>query len=224
MPEITVAAPTTSIGHLHAFPDERIVFELRKGNDTPFTAEDAFAMIESVEVDVPKFYELIDGIIYITMGGASELHQRVVMNLSFFLKAHTRGKGIGTTYPSNINVIVAEETVMRPDIIFVKVSKKDRWKGKKPGHDTFFDGAPDLVVEVLSPSTAKYDTTTKMNAYARAGVEELWGVAPQDKAIDVYALEGNRYASYSRAEGEGAVASKIIDGFSVSVEQVFEEG
>jgi Uma2 family endonuclease len=82
-------------------------------------------------------------------------------------------------------------------------------------------GAPDLAVEVASPSTAKHDRRKKLGAYARAGVPEYWIVNPKNRTIEVLVLEGNLYRSFGFFSGHDILPSRVLPDLPVSVEQFF---
>ena len=81
--------------------------------------------------------------------------------------------------------------------------------------------APDLVVEILSPSSIFNDTVRKREIYQRFGVKEYWLVFPEEKAIEVLALEDGIYRELCSAIEEGTVRSKLLQGFEVELKGVF---
>ncbi len=80
---------------------------------------------------------------------------------------------------------------------------------------------PDLVVEVVSPSTLKRDMVDKMKVYQEYGVKEYWLVFPLEKAIVVYELTTKGYEVFSFATEKGKVKSKVLEGFEVEVSEIF---
>jgi Uma2 family endonuclease len=86
----------------------------------------------------------------------------------------------------------------------------------------FVEGAPDLVIEIISPSSLDIDTTEKKELYARFGVPEYWIVAPELKLIEVFSLEGGTYKLNNFALESGTVTSRLLPGFSVALETIFE--
>ena len=87
--------------------------------------------------------------------------------------------------------------------------------------DSRLIGAPDLVVEIASPSTARHDLREKQDAYARAGVPEYWIVTPGEQVVEVLVLEGDFYSSLGVYSGQEMLPSRIVPDMPVRVEQFF---
>lgn len=128
--------------------------------------------------------ELINGEI-VMMSPASTGHTYVADNIFYIFKSYLKGKKC-IPFGDGILVHLTDDDMFVPDVMVIC----DRGKIKPDG----VYGAPDLVVEVLSPSTAKNDRTRKMETYERCGVREYWLVSPSDKFIEVYWLDGGKFA------------------------------
>jgi Uma2 family endonuclease len=143
-------------------------------------------------------------------------HQAIVGNLFRVFDAfvHARALGRVLTAPVDVRLTVDREThTFEPDVLFLSHARMPDLEAR------FVTGPPDLVAEVLSPSTAHRDLTHKRDLYAAAGVDEYWIVDPQTKAVDVFVREG---AAYTLAERSGAQArSRVLDGLVVSVPDLF---
>ena len=83
------------------------------------------------------------------------------------------------------------------------------------------EGAPDLVIEILSPSTAYYDLKEKFKVYARHGVKEYWIVDPNDKSIEVYEGKEGKFKQAQRMEEEGKARSVVLEGLEVEIKDIF---
>ncbi|NSW84636.1 MAG: Uma2 family endonuclease, partial [Syntrophothermus sp.] len=83
------------------------------------------------------------------------------------------------------------------------------------------NGAPDLVIEILSPSTAYYDLKKKARTYAAHGVKEYWIVDPEDKSVEVYVGQEGKFSLNQRVEAEGKVKSLILQGFEAEAKEIF---
>ncbi|WPM32981.1 Uma2 family endonuclease [Hydrogenobacter sp. T-2] len=173
---------------------------------TRLTAEEFFKLYPQ-----ESGIELINGEVF-EMPAPDANHQDIVGNLFYFLKGHVRVKGKGKVFVAPMDVVIAEDIVLQPDILFVE----DINKVKKKIH-----GSPDLVVEVVSPSTLKRDLTDKMKLYERHGVREYWLVFPLEKTIMVYELTEKGYELFSFATEKGKVKSKVLEDFELEVEEVF---
>ena len=107
------------------------------------------------------------------------------------------------------------DTVVQPDICVIC----DRSKLDKRG----CCGAPDLIVEVLSPSTFKKDVTEKFALYEESGVKEYWIVHPNDKAVTIFLLqEDGKYDAGSTYEWKGTIPVKIFDDYRIDLDDIFE--
>ena len=157
-------------------------------------------------------YEVINGRLY-EMPAPTPWHQkisaRIFLIISKFLKE-------GELYYSPIDVVLSEDMVLQPDIVYI--SKENLGIiGEKA-----IMGAPDLVVEIVSPSTTRRDTVVKKGIYEDFSVKEYWIVYPGEKAMEVWALnESGKYELCSFAEKEGKVKSKVLEGLEIDLKEVF---
>ncbi|MEO0162984.1 MAG: Uma2 family endonuclease [candidate division WOR-3 bacterium] len=165
-----------------------------------------------LKLDDDKRYEVINGRL-VEMAAHTPWHQkisaRIFLIISKFLKE-------GELYFSPIDVLFSEDVVLQPDIVYVS---KERLGiiGEKA-----IMGVPDLVVEIVSPSTTRRDTAVKKGIYENFGVKEYWIVYPDEKAIEVWVLnESGKYQLYSFAEKEGKVKSKVLEGLEIDLKEVF---
>ena len=129
--------------------------------------------------------ELIDGVIYY-MTAPRTIHQYIIPHIWQVLKDHVRknkGGCIPMMAPTDVHIMRDGRTMVQPDIFVVC----DRSKFTRER----IEGAPDLVIEVLSPSTRRKDMTVKLNKYSEAGVREYWIVDIDNRKVIVYLLEGD---------------------------------
>jgi Uma2 family endonuclease len=127
-------------------------------------------------------FERIGSKIY-AMAAASINHNRVMGKINGIFQKHLSGRKCESFLVSD--VFLDDENVI-PDVMIVCDKDKVKPRGVY--------GAPDLVVEILSPSTAHIDRSLKKTLYERSGVKELWLVDPSGKSIEVYVLENERYS------------------------------
>jgi len=151
-----------------------------------YTAEDFVSWGEGIPC------ELIHGTV-VTMAGATESHQDVVLEIATQLKVYLRGKQC-KAYVAPYDVFLSEDTVVEPDVFIVCDPTKRTARGCK--------GAPDMVVEVVSPSSMRMDMYTKHNLYKQAGVREYWIAYPEMQIVNVYLLKDGKYeiTSYGRED------------------------
>ncbi len=160
-------------------------------------------------------YELIDG--ELIMAPAPRLpHQRVARKLGSRLIQFVEDNDLGEVFFAPSDVLLSNTDVVQPDILFVSNEREHLLLG---GDNV--RGGPDLVVEILSPSTAGRDRTVKRTLYARHGVREYWLVDPDAGTVMVLLLSDDHF-EVSGTYGEGETAtSPILEGFSVSLDEIF---
>jgi Uma2 family endonuclease len=137
-------------------------------------------------------YEIHDGELSVTPTPTSR-HQWIVMRLLVALDAHVTAHDLGIVLPAPITVVLAETSVVEPDIIYIEKARMNL-----VGARGTIDGAPTLAVEILSPSTARIDRQTKKQLFERYGVPFYWIVDPDARAIDVYRATDGAYGPADR--------------------------
>ena len=178
---------------------------------TRLTYRDYFDLPESDDR-----YELIDGELYMTPPPIPE-HQGFLFVLTLALGNFVVQRELGKIYFSPIGVVLSGGDVLQPDMIFIRNERLNIIEGG------YVRGAPDLVVEVLSPSTARRDRTIKREIYESSGVQEYWLVDIRNRTIEVYvASEAGFVAAGVYGEGD-TLASLLFPGFSMNVSDVFEQ-
>jgi len=128
--------------------------------------------------------ELIGGKVVVMSPRPSVNHNRVAFNIAFLFERYLRGKRC-TPFADGTDLYLTDEEQYIPDFMVVCDPEKIKLDG--------IHGAPDLVVEVLSPSTVKNDRTHKKEVYAKCGVWEYWIANPVDKSIEQYFLENGQF-------------------------------
>jgi Uma2 family endonuclease len=167
-------------------------------------------------------YELIDGIAYAMGPAPSRRHQEIVLELARQIADALEGSGcrpylapFDVRLPKGDEADDAVDTVVQPDISVVC----DRGKLDERG----CRGAPDWIVEVLSPATASHDQIVKRSLYERAGVAEYWLVHPVDRVVTVYLLTGGSYGKPAVFELEGHTATTAVPGLRIDWARVLRE-
>jgi len=159
-------------------------------------------------------YEIIQGVLYMSPSPNSG-HQSAVTLFIYYLVVQIQEAGLGRVFPAPFDVELGLNNVVQPDVIVVLKANQARIERGK------FVGAPDLVIEIASPSTAGYDRREKQDAYARAGVPEYWIADPAAQAIEVLILEEGVYRSNGVFEDEALLKSQIVPELPVKVAQFF---
>jgi len=183
--------------------------------DEQYSAEKRYTYADYASWDDEIRYELIDGVPYL-MSSPSQTHQKISMELSRQLANFLKGKPC-EVYHAPFDVCLnamgdEDNTVVQPDILIVcDISKLD---GKR------CNGAPDMVVEILSPSNKSHDSLLKFNKYMQTGVREYWVVDPNAKTVRVCILNGGKYEmqDYSATD---TVPVHVLDGFLINMREVF---
>jgi Uma2 family endonuclease len=155
--------------------------------DIRYTFEDYLSIPE----DRAHRYEIIDGELFVTPTPVLR-HQQVVMNLSRILSTLALEHGLGEIFSAPLTVRLRDDRVTGPDLAFVRADRLGILDPRKG-----ILGAPDLIVEVLSPSNRDYDRTLKRKQYMASGVAELWIVDADEDTLEVW-RPGMRKAEQAR--------------------------
>ena len=179
-----------------------------------------YTYADYAKIDDDKRYEVIDGTVYLMSPGPVQSHQVISGELFGQLWSFLRGK-LCMVFSAPFDVCLNAEgdndrTVVQPDIIVVcDMSKLD---GKR------CNGAPDLIIEILSPSNRKHDMLRKFDKYLKSGVREYWIVDPEDKFITVYILKEGKYIArvYGEENEDEFVPVHVLDGCRIVLKDVFD--
>ena len=138
----------------------------------------------------------------------------------FLLEQHMRATRCGRVLHAPLDVVLGkgeERSVVQPDILFIS--------NERAGIVTEEEivGGPDLIVEILSPDTAKRDLGLKKALYARSGVREYWIVDPKLESVEVFSLGPRGYGEPVRHELEGRLMSTVVPGFEAAMLEVFRD-
>ncbi len=170
-----------------------------------------------LKLEDDKRYEVLEGEL-VEIPAPSVIHQRIVGRLFRKMSAFVEESDLGEVFISPVDVVLSEENVLQPDVVFVSKENSHIVKDKA------ILGAPDLVVEVISPSSFKRDTEDKRKIYARFGVKELWFVFPGERTVEVFSLKEGSYEVCSFDYEEGEVKSYLLEGFKVNLSrELFKE-
>jgi Uma2 family endonuclease len=164
--------------------------------------------------DAPPYYQLIEGELHMSPS-PNWFHQQILSNLARILFRYLDKKPNGEIYMAPLDTFLTDLNVYQPDVVFVSNERKSILK------EDGVNGAPDFVVEILSPRTAKYDRGAKRDIYARTGVEELWIVDPERTTIEVFRFAESANAPVATYDINQKFISQIFPGLTISVADVF---
>lgn len=160
-------------------------------------------------------YELIDGEVYM-MSAPSVSHQEISMELGRQIANYLQGKPckvFSAPFDVRLNADTEDNTVVQPDITVVCDPKKiENGKNCK--------GAPDMVIEILSPSSGTRDQILKLNMYLEAGVKEYWIVDPETRSVQVYLFK-NTEGTFRSYKDKSIISVNILEGCQIDLAAVF---
>lgn len=161
-------------------------------------------------------YEILNGVLLL-MPAPKDSHQNAVLEIATHLRTYVKLAGLGKVRTAPLDVKLGPRNVFQPDVLVVLNEHLERLT------EDGVMGAPDLTVEVLSPSTALEDRVDKHREYALAGVAEYWIVNPERRSTEVFVLEGKEFLSLGIFSGKDILPSRVVPQFPISVEQFFEQ-
>lgn len=162
-------------------------------------------------------YEVIDGALVMSPAPLVR-HQSTFRQLFKVLVRHVERHRLGEVWSAPIDVVLGDRaTPVQPDIVFVAQSRLHIVGRER------IEGAPDLVVEILSRSTAARDRGLKFDLYAASGVREYWLVDPDERSLEVYVLRGQAYAPLGTYRRGDVARSELLPGLKLKVKELFED-
>ena len=167
--------------------------------------------------------ELIDGEAVMMAPPPSSTHQEISVELTRQLANYLEGKQCKVYHaPFAVRLFEKDgdspedvDTMVEPDISIVCDQSKIDKHGCK--------GAPDMVMEILSPSTQRHDRLVKLSLYQRAGVREYWIIDPAEKSVQVFALEDGRYTAKDFGAAGDRLRVNVLEDCTIDLSQVFPE-
>jgi Uma2 family endonuclease len=160
-------------------------------------------------------YQLIQGDLYMAPA-PNRFHQEISRNLQFELHSYLKRNPIGKLFNAPFDVYLDEINVFQPDIIIVLKERLGILTEEGA------QGAPDLVVEILSPKTRRLDLVNKKQEYARAGVKELWIIDPETRSTNIHQFGFDGIEKIRQVNEEDTLSSQLLPGFDLAPATIFE--
>ena len=167
--------------------------------------------------DDGKRHEVIDGDHNVTPAPKTK-HQKVSFNLTVAMGSFVKQKGLGLVLAAPSDVILSDENVVQPDLLFVSTARASIVT------EDNIRGAPDLVVEIISETTRKKDEVTKRKLYERFGVQEYWVVDPELETVKIFrrAQQGYSRAVELSKEANDILTTKLLAGLNLALTEIFD--
>ena len=161
-------------------------------------------------------YEVIGGQLIVSPSPTYR-HQRASLKLGNALDTFLTSSGVGQAVAAPMDVHLSNNDVVQPDLLVVLSERSNIIQ------DRGIKGAPDLVIEILSPSSISNDFLRKSKLYERFGVREYWIVNPESEIVSVQTLDGDRYALSIDYGRDDTLTSTVLDGFTLDLALIFPE-
>jgi Uma2 family endonuclease len=153
-------------------------------------------------------YEVIDGELHMTPP-PSLAHQKAVAMLLIRLGTYVEAHRLGDVFGAPVGVILDEISGVQPDVVFISRQRAYILS------DRGIEAAPDLAVEVLSPSTANRDRGIKMRRYAASGVSHYWIIDPGKRTLEAYRLDESGYRPEATLDGDAVFEPTLFPGLAI---------
>lgn len=165
--------------------------------------------------DDGRRYEIINGVLYVTNAPDID-HQFAVMKISVKFDNFATQNNLGYVLTAPFEVHLSETSrPVQPDVLVIKT---EDWPGSGA---KFFDGAPALIVEVLSSSSSRTARYIKFSAYEQAGVAEYWIANPKTRSVEVFTLAGGEYTQLGEFTGDEMIESTVLAGLKINTAELF---
>jgi len=185
-------------------------------NEAQPAYDEHYTYADYVKWDDDVRRELIDGKVYL-MAAPNRRHQKILFKMGLKFGNFLEDKSCEVylaPFDVRLNADTLDDAVVQPDIVIVcDHSILD---------DAGCKGVPDMVVEILSPSTSRYDRTTKYNRYQKAGIREYWIIDPETRSLAVNILKNGSYITHAYTNEETAPVH-VLEGCSINLSEVFAE-
>jgi Uma2 family endonuclease len=167
--------------------------------------------------ELNRRYDIIDGELIVSPA-PTPLHQRVSLNLTLKLGPFVLDHQLGEVFYAPVDILIQRDPLRtrQPDLLFIRVERVDII-----GED-LIEGAPDLVIEILSPSNTRAEVGEKLRDYAAIGVNECWLVSPEARTVEILRLQDQEWVRQGIYGPGDVITSSLLSGFWLAVNEIFD--
>jgi Uma2 family endonuclease len=158
-------------------------------------------------------HEIIDGEHYVTPSPATR-HQRISRSLLYVIQSYLESHPIGELFSAPFDALLSDFDIVVPDLLYLS---NERARFLTPKN---LQGPPDLVIEILSPSTRSRDRKLKRDLYERAGVQEYWVVDPEHDHVEIYRRHTSSFGEAISVPRTGAITTPLLPDFVLPLDRV----
>jgi Uma2 family endonuclease len=181
---------------------------------TAATGKKKYTYADYLKTPDDQRYELIEGDLIMTPSPVTR-HQRISRKILIALDKYVTENDLGEVFDAPLDVFLDNENIVQPDILFISKERLDIIG------EMNIQGAPDLVIEIISESTAYRDLVQKKKLYARFGVKEYWIVIPEESSIEVYTLKDNVFALHKSYGKDDTLQSLLLQKLKIELKKIF---
>ena len=181
---------------------------------TATTEKKKYTYADYLKTPDDERYELIEGELLMTPAPVMR-HQRISRKMLIAIDNHVTDNDLGEVFDAPSDVYLDNENVVQPDILFVSKERLDIIGEKN------IQGAPDLVIEIISESTAYRDLVQKKKLYVRFGVKEYWIVIPEESSVDIFTLKDNAFVLHKSYGKEDILQSSLLKKLKLELKKIF---
>jgi Uma2 family endonuclease len=168
---------------------------------------------EYYKLDADQRYEIIDGALL--MAPAPDTwHQDWSRELSALIVPYVKRHDLGKIFIAPVDVVLDEHNTVQPDIVFIAKAKLSIIERRA------IFGTPDLIIELVSPSSVRRDRYEKKQLYERFGVREYWIGDPANRSLEILTLKAGHYELHCSAEETGKLNSQLLMGLEFDLAEI----
>lgn len=175
----------------------------------------AFTYRDYLALPDERRFELIEGELCM-VPSPGFFHQTIALNLGFLLRQHVKAHNLGVVLLAPMDVVLSDHDVVQPDVLFISKARREIIT------ETCIRGAPDLIVEIISPTHRERDLLVKKVLYARYKVQEYWIVDPENRTIEPLIHSGETFSSRGLFSSGEVITPALLSGLALPVARVFE--